>query len=110
VLWGLWYFNHGRGQYARARQLAEQVLALAQIGEDPALLLEANHAMRSTAVAMGRPAEAVDYFQQGLPLYEPSRRRLYGTHDPGVCCRSMSAIASWLSAIPSRRSSRPGRP
>ena len=66
VLWGLWYFNYSRGQYARARQLAEQVLALAQMGDDPAFLLEANHTMWSTAVGMGRPAEAADYFQQGV--------------------------------------------
>ena len=100
VLWGLWYFNYSRGQYARARQLAEQVLALAQMGKDPAFLLEANHTMWSTAVGMGRPAEAADYFQQGLALHEPSRRRFYGTHDPGVCCRYMSAIASWLLGHP----------
>ena len=103
VLWGLWYVHHSRGDYARARELAEQVLRVAKIAGDPAFLLEANHAMWSTSVAMGRPAEAAEYLEQGLALDEPGQRRswwLYGTHDPRVCCRHMLAIACWLRGYP----------
>src|SRR5262249_16716192 len=84
-------------------RVGREGLRLARIAGDPAFLLEANHAMWSTSVAMGRPAEAAEYLEQGLALDEPGQRRswwLYGTHDPRVCCRHMLAIACWLRGYP----------
>ena len=99
VLWGLWYVNHSRGQYQPARGLGERLLSLAQSSQDPALLLEANHALWSTLLGMAQPVEADAHAQQGIALYDPRQHRsytfLYGGHDPGVCCRYVSAVALW---------------
>ena len=45
VLWGLWLFYTGRAEHETARELAEQLLSLAQSAQDPALLLQAHHAL-----------------------------------------------------------------
>ena len=37
VLWGLWFVNNQRGEYQRARELAEHLLAVAEQNRDPAL-------------------------------------------------------------------------
>ena len=99
VLWGLWYVNLGRGQHQRALELAQQALSLVQDGGDPAFLLEAHHAMWSTLIGLGRSVEAVEHLRRGITLYDRRERRswwLYGTHDPGVCCRHILGVTSWL--------------
>jgi predicted ATPase len=48
VLWGLWLFYEVRGSIQTARELAEQLLALAQRQQDPAPLLHAHRAMGQT--------------------------------------------------------------
>ena len=45
VLFGLWAFYLVRAELKKARELAEQLLNLAQRVEDPALLLEAHTAL-----------------------------------------------------------------
>src|SRR5713101_9959492 len=41
ALFGVWLFRWGRGELQPTRELGEQLLRLAQSGQDPALLLEA---------------------------------------------------------------------
>jgi class 3 adenylate cyclase/tetratricopeptide (TPR) repeat protein len=103
VLWGLWYMNHGRGEYQRAFELAQHAFSFAQGGADPTYQLEAHHSMWATLLAMGRSTSAAEHCQRGLALYDRRERRpwwLYGTHDPGVCCRHMLSAASWLLGRP----------
>src|SRR6185295_4724596 len=45
VLWGLWLFYTARAEHKTARELGEQLLSLAQRVQDPALLLQAHHAL-----------------------------------------------------------------
>jgi predicted ATPase len=45
TLWGLWLFYIERGEVQTARELGEQLLTLAQRAQDPALLVEAYHAL-----------------------------------------------------------------
>ncbi|MFQ5657509.1 MAG: AAA family ATPase [Candidatus Methylomirabilales bacterium] len=104
ALWGLWHVNHNRGEYQAARELGEQLLNVAQGGQDPALLLQAHHALWTTLFQMGEPAAAKAHVQQGLALYDPEQHRSqgfqYGGHDPGVCCRNFSARALWVLGYP----------
>jgi len=103
VLRGLWQFYNGRGEYQTARDLGEQCLHLAQQGHDTACLLEAHHTLWTTRFLLGELPLARTHLEQGLALYDPRQHRalafLYG-HDPGVCCRSVAAVALWVLGYP----------
>ncbi len=103
VLRGLWQFYNGRGEYQTARELGEQCLLLAQQGHDTARLLEAHHTLWTTRLLLGELPLAHNHLKEGLALYDPQQHRalavLYG-HDPGVCCRSVAAVALWLLGYP----------
>jgi class 3 adenylate cyclase/tetratricopeptide (TPR) repeat protein len=103
VLWGLWYVNHGRGNYERALELAEHGLRVAGSASEPAYQLEAHHSMWSTLHGIGRSCAAVEHCLRGVALYNSRERTpwwLYGTHDPGVCCRGILSLATWLLGAP----------
>jgi class 3 adenylate cyclase len=98
VLFGLWYYEHSRGAYERARELAGELLRMAGEQAEP-LQLEAHHAMWSTSIAMGHPADAAPHLRDGRRLYRPLERSpwwIFGTHDPGVCCHGVGAVAACL--------------
>jgi class 3 adenylate cyclase/tetratricopeptide (TPR) repeat protein len=98
VLFGLWGCHYSRGEHERARELATALLRVAGDG-DETMRLEARHSLWSTAIAVGRPAEALPHLEQGQLLYRQHERSawwIYGTHDPGVCCHQMGAIGAWL--------------
>ena len=103
VLRGLWQFYNGRGAYQTACELGEQCLHLAQQGHDTAYLLEAHHTLWTTRLLLGELPLARAHLEQGLALYDPQQHRalafLYG-HDPGVCGRSVAAVALWVLGYP----------
>jgi class 3 adenylate cyclase/predicted ATPase len=99
ALRGLWVCNEARAELRTARQLGEQLLALAQTLQDPMLLVEAHRALGNTLFWLGEFASARTHLEQGMALYDPQQHRslafLYGT-DPGVVCLSYSAWALGL--------------
>jgi class 3 adenylate cyclase/predicted ATPase len=103
VLFGLWGFYEAQGELQTARELAEQLLTLAQHLQDSALLLEAHHALGATLFWRGDVAPARAHVEQGVALYTPLQHRslafLYG-EDPGVVCRSYAARALWFLGYP----------
>jgi predicted ATPase/class 3 adenylate cyclase len=104
VLWGLWGVYTQRGEYQMTRELGEQLLSLAQRLQDPDLLLEAHHALWASLFFGGELAAARPHLEQGMRLYDPQRHRthavLYSGHDPGVCCRHLTALSLWLLGYP----------
>ena len=106
VLWGLWFVLYTRGSYRPALMAAEELLAMAQGGDDTGRLVEAHHALWPTLLAMGRSAAAVPYMEQAIALYERDRHAgqaaLYAGHDPGACCRYQLGAAWWLLGFPDR--------
>jgi predicted ATPase len=104
VLWGLWFFYATSLQIRTARELGEQLLNIAQCAQDPALLLQAHHALGPLHVQMGDWDTALAHLEQGIALYDPQQHRahafLYGGHDPGVCCRVHSAWCLWVLGYP----------
>jgi len=95
VLWGLWQFYLVQAEYQTARELAEQLLSLAQRLQDPALLLVAHRALGEPLFALGELALARVHLEQGLALYNFQRHRslvfLYG-FDPQVMCLNFAAF------------------
>src|SRR5262249_28832423 len=53
ALWGLWLFYTARGELQTARELGEQLLALAERVQDPMLLVQACHALGPTLFWLG---------------------------------------------------------
>ena len=71
VLRGLWNFYLIRRELRTARELAEQLLSLAQRAQDPALLQQAHSALAGALVHLGEFAATQAHLQQGLALYDP---------------------------------------
>jgi class 3 adenylate cyclase/predicted ATPase len=104
VLWGLWRFYNYRAELQRAGELGQQLLTLAQQVQDPALLLEAHHALWPTLFYLGELTAARGHLEQGMALYDPQQHRshafLYGGHDPGSCCQGYTASTLWALGYP----------
>src|SRR5262249_42619452 len=90
TLWGLWSVFSTRGEFREARELAAQCLALAEHGEDQALLLEAHFALGASSFHLGELSLARIHLGQVRSLYDQRRHRtlasIYGGQDPGVPC------------------------
>src|SRR5205823_4023335 len=98
ALWGLWLHTlGGQGRFAAGRRLGEELLTIAERERDPALLLEAHHAMTASTLWNGDPIASRGHGEQGMALYDPDQHRTlafaYGGHDAGVCCRMHSGVA-----------------
>src|SRR5262249_51265046 len=94
ALWGLWLFYAGRGKLQTARELGEQLLALAEGVHERMLFVQACHALGPTLFWLGELVSAQPRLAQGLTRYDPALHRAslrYGGHDPGVCCRTYTA-------------------
>ena len=104
TLWGLWFFYIGRPDIETCLNLGEQLLSLAQGTQDPALHLQAHHALGPTYLLAGDLASAHAHLEQGIAVYEPQQHRahafLYGGHDPSVCCRCHDAWCLWMLGYP----------
>ena len=104
VLSGLWRYANGQAQHQQAWELGEHLLAMAQQSGDAGLLLQAHHALWTTAYNTGALATACQHVEHGLALYTPRQHHAqaerYGGDDPGVCCRSHGARVLWLLGYP----------
>jgi TOMM system kinase/cyclase fusion protein len=103
VLRGLWVFHEARAEMQVARELAEQLLVLAQRLQDPVHLIEAYRALGNTLFWLGEFAPARAHLEQAIALYDFQQHRalafLYGT-DPAVICLSYAAWVLWLLGYP----------
>jgi class 3 adenylate cyclase/tetratricopeptide (TPR) repeat protein len=103
ALWGLWLFYTGRGELQAARELGEQLLALAEREPDPMLLVQACHALGPTLFWLGELVSAQARLALGLAQYTPQQHRAslrYGGHDPGWCCWSYATWTLWARGYP----------
>jgi DNA-binding winged helix-turn-helix (wHTH) protein/predicted ATPase len=104
VLSGLWRYANGQAQHQQAGELGERLLAMAQQSGDPGLLLQAHHALWTTAYSTGAFPTARQHAEQGVMLYTPAQHHAqtehYGGHDPGVCGRSYAAKSLWHLGYP----------
>jgi class 3 adenylate cyclase/tetratricopeptide (TPR) repeat protein/DNA-binding IscR family transcriptional regulator len=103
VLFGLQAFYLVRAELKKARELAEQLLNLAQRVGDPALLLQAHEQLGIASASLGEPTVAREHCDQGIALYDPERHRshtfVYG-QDPGVLCLAWAARTLWFLGYP----------
>jgi predicted ATPase/class 3 adenylate cyclase len=104
VLLGLWTLHLIRGELLRARELGEELLALAQQEHDPALLVEAYWVLGGTCFYRGELGAAQAHLAQGLTLDDAQRRSshvfLYGGLEPRVLGLSYTAWVLWQLGYP----------
>ena len=93
-----------RGEIREALNLGEQLLGLAERAQDPALHLQAHHALGPTYAFVGEWATARTHLEQAIAYYDPREHRthafLYGGHDPCVCCMGYAAQSLWMLGYP----------
>jgi len=103
VLWGLWMSNFVSGQLPTARELGEELLALAQNAQDSAPLVEAHRALGTVLFFQGELAAGRAHLEQALEHYDPELHRShvfrYG-QDPAVTCLAYAAWALWALGYP----------
>jgi predicted ATPase len=99
----LFAFYAIRAELQAARELAEQLLSLAQREDDPALLLEAHRELGWTSFVYGELALAREQLEQTIALYDPQQHRshavLYGGN-PGMAALSWQSLVLWLLGYP----------
>jgi predicted ATPase/DNA-binding winged helix-turn-helix (wHTH) protein len=104
VLWGLWQFANGSAQHRSAQELGERLLTVAQQSRDPVHLLQAHHALWTTAFNRGDFLAAMRHAEHGMDLYTAQHHHthilLYGVDEPEVCCRSFAAQTLWFLGYP----------
>jgi predicted ATPase len=104
VLRGLATFYIVRAELQTGRELAEELLRLAQSTHDHAMLVAAHSMLGTTLFYLGEIASARVHLEQGIALYNPHQHRSHaflevGT-DPGVLCLIYAAQVLWLLGYP----------
>ena len=103
VLRGLWVVHEMRAELRAARELSEQLLALAQELDDPDLLIEVHRALGNTLLWLGEFAHAREHLQKAVALYKPEQHKAlafqYGT-DPRIVCLLYETLALWVLGYP----------
>jgi len=93
--WGLWYNANVGRNLERARDRAQELVALGQESPDSDLMLEAIHCRWSTAFFRGDVATALKDSGEGVRRYDAARHSwmgaVFGGHDPGVCAFQLNA-------------------
>jgi predicted ATPase len=106
ALWGLWLSDLAEAKLQEARELARQILDIAEQDKDPARLVAAHWAMGTTLGNLGEIAPAKSHFERGIELYNPKQHDYYATvygFDPGVACRvELGGRFLWLLGYPDR--------
>jgi class 3 adenylate cyclase/predicted ATPase len=106
VLWGLWLSHHMHGELKEARNLAGELMSIAEGVGDDTLRLEAHHASWATLWNLGELRASLLHVEGGAALYNPrehgSLPSLFGGHDPSVCGRNHAALDLWLLGYPDR--------
>jgi predicted ATPase len=103
TLRGLCQFYYGQGVLPTARELAEQLLKLAQHEAAPMHLLEAHEALGTTLFFLGDYAAAWTHFAQGIALTDSAAERalvLRHGEATGVRCLAVAANAIWCLGYP----------
>src|SRR5215469_9316228 len=89
VLFGQWLSYAARSELKVAVELGERCLRLAESAGNPALLLEAHHALGVTLMQMGEIIVAMEHLERAIAMYDrqqhSSLTQVHG-HDPGAVC------------------------
>ncbi len=104
ALWGLWFYRFMLGDVSKMRDLAEQLIPLAQDLGDPSLELEGHHCEWAALSLLGDLDGALQSTKEGIRSYRAEQHHWmtfhYGGHDPGLCARNLNALNLCLLGYP----------
>jgi class 3 adenylate cyclase/predicted ATPase len=103
VYWGLWAFHIMRAGLDQALELGQQLVHLATVKGDDALLMEARFAVGSTLFVRGELPAALEELEAALVLDTEDRDRsaMFITgQEVGVTTRSYAALVAWFLGEP----------
>jgi class 3 adenylate cyclase/tetratricopeptide (TPR) repeat protein len=96
VLFGLWMCSMLSSDMPRMCRLADELLVLGQRQPDTGRRIEAHHCQWTSRFLGGELAAALEHAENGMALYRSEEHHqlayTYGGHDPGTCCRNVSAF------------------
>ena len=105
ALWGYWRYRFIGAELRRARDLAEQCLALAEQAAEVEFILEGCFALGGTFVVPGRPRRGARSLGTGSPAHDLEQHRplsfRYG-QDPGASIASYLGHTLWPLGHPER--------
>jgi predicted ATPase len=100
TLTGLWIFYLVRAELQTARELGEQLLALAQRQQDPMHLLLAYRVLGTTFLWLGEFTLARAHLEQAVALYDPQQHHFlaffFGSDLKVHCLSYVALILEWL--------------
>jgi len=95
-----------RGESQIASELGHRCADLTAGWKDIGVHIETHHLFWTNSFFMGEYGDADFHCAKGISLYQRSRDHaltyVYSGHDPGVCCRSFSALIQCLYGHPDR--------
>jgi tetratricopeptide (TPR) repeat protein len=95
VLRGLWEYYELRARMDRAKEIADEMFAIAEQSGDRTLLLVAHDVLGDTLLWVGDLEAAVTHTQRATELYDPEQdrdlARAHGGYDPMVASRIFGA-------------------
>jgi predicted ATPase len=107
VILGLWRCYIARSELHRSRELGETLLRLSN--QEPAHAVVAHYALGNSSLLLAELVTARQHFEQGILNYAPEQRDIQvfrDAQDPGVGCRSYSALCLWLQGFPDQAHAR----
>jgi predicted ATPase/class 3 adenylate cyclase len=103
ALWGLYGYDSVRGDYQAARELAQQILDLAESQNNTGFIVQACFAMGLILFLFGELSVAQTYVARGHAIYDHQQHNpysfLYG-NNPGVSCLCFDALTLWHLGYP----------
>ena len=106
VLRGEGQYRMIRGESQIARKLGDRCVELTAGSKDIGVHIETHHLFWTNSFFMGEYADADFHCAKGISLYQRGRDHaltyVYSGHDPGVCCRTFSALIQCLYGHPDR--------
>lgn len=99
ALWGLCAFYQVRGKHLKAHEMANQILEIAENGEDSNLMLVAHWMLGLTHTHLGQLSPAKEHLEHVLNDYDSSQddslTYIYG-QNPWVTCMNYLALVLWM--------------
>jgi predicted ATPase len=98
VLWSLVVFYNNRAEFRTSREVAEQLLRLAQSVQNQELLSSAHGSLGWTLLLLGELTAARTLLERGIALYAPQQPP--GNDDPRVVCLRYASFTLWHLGYP----------
>ena len=105
VLWGLWGLYVVRANHQEARDVARELLKLADGGQDTIYQMESHLTLGGALFCLAEFVSASEHLEQGAKLYEPDKHTSYTSlfaADLGVFCSAWGSHPLWHIGYPDR--------